>query len=423
MKDIWWIHPGKLLLFFMVPVYLFMVFIVPEVWPELVVLKAGQYIRGSYALLGLAILLTFSTFAIIGARVSIDSRQAGTPVRVHPKLLVTIGSLIIIAYGIWFYPALLRGSLVADRAAMNRMPGITSFTQLGVPFVTCYLGASLIEGRGYGPLLRFQFWLILLLTVMRVQLWMERLALIEVGVPIATLLFTHRTPRSAISRFFYRTSGALGPYLGIPALLLMFTATEFFRSWTVYSQTQNLPLLQFMTSRLVTYYFTALNNGAGMLATDIGHWPTFDFQNTADWFYRLPLGIGSEMQNLALPRGPIAKEFLTRWGDVEFNNLSGVFPIIYDLGEVIGILYFCAFGFAAGVLYRSFLNGRALGLLFFPPVYVGCLEIMRTAYLNGPRIVLMMVGCVAAYLQLRAARARDTRHEMLAHDVAPMLRR
>jgi hypothetical protein len=414
MKSIWWLHPGKLLLFFLVPVYLFVVFVVPTTWPRLIVLKGGMYANGSPALLGLAVLLAVGIFGVLGAHVAIDSRQLRSPVVLDERLLTAIGGLAIAAYLIWFYPAVLKGSMMADREAMGNTPGVTSFTQLGVPFVVCYLTGRLVGGQKFSRVIRWQFASILFLTVVRVQLWSERLAMIEVVAPMAVLVLTHRAPRTRVGRTAYQVVGLLGPFLAIPALLLIFTVTEFFRSWTVYSQTQDLPLIEFMTSRLITYYFTAINNGAGLLVTQEGRWPTFDLYYTLEWAYHLPLGIGHSLQDAMMGKEAAHGDFLLNFADVEFNNMSGIYPIIFDLGEVGGLLYFSVFGFVAGVLYRSMINGRALGLILYPPMFTGCLEVMRIAYLNGPRALLILFGCTFAYLQVRSAQGR------LSH--APLVR-
>jgi hypothetical protein len=165
-----------------------------------------------------------------------------------------------------------------------------------------------------------------------------------------------------------------------------------------------------MTARLVTYYFTALNNGAGMLATQEGAWPTYDFAYTADWFYHLPFGIGAAAQEMFLRRDTTG-DFLERWADVEFNNMSGIFPIVFDLGYVGATLYFCAFGFLAGVLYRSMSNGRVLGALFYGPFFVGCIEVLRISYVTGSRVVLIFVASTVVYLQMRASRSRVFRRQ------------
>lgn len=413
MNRIWWLHPGKLLLFFLVPVYVFVIFVVPSAWPELIVLKAGFYAKGGYALLGLAAVVATGSFAMLGAYVSVDAKQGESPVELSPRLLLGMGSLSIAAYLIWFYPAFLHGATAGDRTAMNQTPGVTSFTQLGVPFVVAYLVGRLVGRQHFGRLVRLQFWMILVLTLVRVQLWSERLAMIEVAAPIAVIVMTHREPRKYWERVIHRALAMFGPFLAIPALLLMFTVTEFFRSWTVYSQTQSRPLLEFMTSRLVTYYFTAINNGAGLLATQEGRWPSFDFYYTLEWFYKLPGGVGQAVFDALIDREVPHGVFLENFADVEFNNMSGIYPIMFDLGEVGGLIYFCAFGFVAGILYKSMLHQRALGLIFYPPVFVGCLEIMRIAYLNGSRAVLIVAGAAAAYLQLRTARARFIHREPL----------
>jgi hypothetical protein len=418
MKDIWWLHPGKLLLFFLVPVYLFVIYVVPPVWPQLLVLKAGLFVRGQLALLGLMALVGAGVVGMIGAYVSIDSRQADSAVVINPRLLAVIGSLSITAYLIWFYPVLLTGSFTADRTAMNQTPGVTSFTQLGVPFVVCYLVGRLVTGQRFSKLIHLQFFAILVLTLMRVQLWAERLAMIEVAAPMAVLILTFRQPRTSLGFKLQRVVALFGPFLAIPALLLMFTVTEFFRSWTVYSQTQNLPLLEFMTQRLVTYYFTASNNGAGLLATQEGRWPTFNFYYTAEWMYKLPAGIGQALQDATMGREAAHGEFLENFADVEFNNMSGIYPIIYDQGQILGLIYFCAYGLIAGLLYRSLMNRRALGLVFYPPVFVGCVEIMRIAYLNGSRAVLIIFGSVLVYLQVRVARSRVVEGQHLPPNVS-----
>lgn len=415
MKNIWWINPGKLTLFFMVPLYAFVVFVVPSLWPEYIVLKAGLYIRDQYAVYGLLALLALGIFALIGSRVTVDSKQAGTSIAIDPTLLFGMGMLVVAAYAIWFYPVVLRGSFVADREAMNRMPGITSFTQVGVPFATSYLAAVFVARQRMSSLVRLLFWMVLVLTVLRVQLWMERLALIEIALPMAAIVMTHRPPRTRFGYRIYRLVSSIGPFLGIPLLLLVFTLTEFFRSWTTYSQTQSVPLLPFMTARLVTYYFTALNNGAGILATQEGRWPTFDFAYTADWFYHLPFGIGSTAQQMFL-RTDTAGDFLERWADVEFNNMSGIFPIVYDLGFIGATLYFCLFGFLAGVLYRSMVNGRVLGTLFYGPFFVGCVEVLRISYVTGSRVVLIFAASIAVWVQMRALRSRASRrHRFVGH--------
>jgi hypothetical protein len=403
----WWIHPGKLALFFLLPIYVFIVYVVPVRWPHLVVLRGACFLLGGYAATGLVMLALFGLGGLIGGRLAFD--QAGRRAyRVQPWKLALVGALTILAYVIWFFP-LLHGRIPSSRDDLNQTPGITSFTQAGVPFVLCYLHCRFSSGQLFPPYVRWEVWLVVLLTLARVFLWMERLAAIELAVPALVLILTQTNARGAFRRARHIIV-AVGPYLGLPALLAAFTVTEYFRSWETYSQTQRLSLLDFMTSRVTTYYYTALNNGAGLLTTRSDEWPSYRFLYTADWFYRLPGGVGETFRRLFMDHGEHPTGlFLGSYADPEFNNMSGIFPMMYDLGTVGAGVYFVVFGVVAGMLYRSMMRGGKVGALLYPPVFVGCLEIFRTAYLNGPRVVLLFAGALFLLSQMRAVRSAGPR--------------
>jgi len=149
----------------------------------------------------------------------------------------------------------------------------------------------------------------------------------------------------------------------------------------------------------VTYYYTAINNGAGLLATST--WPDYDMVHVLNWFYRLPFGVG-QLFSSALGRGMLPTDsFLSRFGDVEFTNMSGVFPIVHDLGFAGGLLYFSGFGVIAGMMYRALTKGRRVGILLFPPLFVACLEVLRIAYLNNPRSFVIVLSALFAITQFR----------------------
>jgi hypothetical protein len=404
MRNVWWLHPGKLVYRFLVPLYLFIVYVVPAEWPQLLVLKGADYIQGPLAVMGLLMLGLFGLFGFIGSRVSIE-RPPPNGYLIDPFRLGFVGVLTVTAYVIGYLPIVARGQLLA-REELNMTPGITSFTQMGVPFTLCLLYCRFTTRQAFPRPIRWLFSAVIFLSVARVFIWGERLALIELVIPASLLLFTYRfVPRTPGQRALHGVVSIGGPFFAIFVLLVMFGFTEYFRSWQTYSQTQSRPLVEFMTSRVVTYYFTALNNGAGMLATRMGDWPTYNFLFTAEWLYRLPLGIGAGLHDTFIGTGehPDAA-FLNAYADVEFNNMSGIFPIAYDLGWVGAAVYFCIFGTVAGTLYRSMVTGGKIGGLLYPPVFLGTLEVMRESYLNGPRVVLLFLGAIFLLTQLRPAR-------------------
>jgi len=242
------------------------------------------------------------------------------------------------------------------------------------------------------------------LTVARVLMWSERLALVEIIVPMMVILITHAGARWRRFGWLRSTVAHGGPYLAIPVLFALFTVTEYFRSWKSYSHTQTRPLFEFMASRLVTYYFTALNNGAGMLRTSTDDWPTFHLLYTVNWLYQLPGGAGEAIASVVGVRESPTALFLNNYADPEFNNMSGIFPIIYDLGTSGGAIYFALFGFIAGLLYRSMVLGGKIGGILYPILFVGIVEIFRITYLNSSRTVLLVGGALVLLSQMRAVR-------------------
>jgi hypothetical protein len=401
---VWWIHPGKLTLFFIMPMYVFIVYIVPALWPQVILLKGDYYIQGFYAAIGLAMLSTLAVGGFLGARVSFD-RPAPAGYEISPLGISLIGAVALIAYVIWSFPVLLHGRVNLERGELNQTPGITSFNQMGIAFCLCYLNCALAGGQTFPIYVRLQVVAIAFFTIVRVFLWMERLAAIELGVSAVVVGLTYGRFRGTAVLRLRAILTKIGPYAAVPALFLAFTFTEYFRSWKTYSRTQSLPLLDFMVQRVTSYYFTALNNGAGLLTTRSSEWPSFRFIFVAEWIYKLPAGIGDGLYALANGgQEHPAASFLNSYATPEFNNMSGIFTIIYDVGVVGGLLYFLGMGIAAGMLYRSMIRGGSRGGMIYPIVVVAILEVMRVPYLNCTRVVTLFVGTFLLLAQMRPRR-------------------
>jgi hypothetical protein len=398
--EVWWLHPGKLLLGFLLPVYLFLVFAVPEFWPQLVVLRSRNYLDLAHAVLGAAAILTLAAGSMLGARLDLFPVRGRPVFEVGPRLLYVLGGLTLVAYTIWFWPILASGRIITQRDELNATPGITSFGQFGVPFVTCYAYVRWGARQQLPRSLHALFAAVVVMTVARVYLWSERLALIEMSLAGVIAFFSYARPQRGLLRTGMKLVARYGPLLGLPLLMAFFTATEFVRSWSSPSyRAQNLNLGEFMVARLVTYYYTSINNGAGLLATS--DWPSYELYHVLNWFYRLPFGIGAFFYAVLQRDASPADVFLYRYGDPEFNNMSGIFPIFYDLGVAGGLLYFSSLGLIAGMLYRGMRRGTRLGVMFFPSMFVATIECLRILYLNHPRAFLVLVGALAATTQLR----------------------
>ena len=88
-----------------------------------------------------------------------------------------------------------------------------------------------------------------------------------------------------------RQLASLAPFVGVVGLVIFFGATEYLRSWGTYYQYHSRGFLEFVVTRVTTYYFTALNNGAGLLA--MLDWPTWQFEHMLVWLHKFPFGVGS----------------------------------------------------------------------------------------------------------------------------------
>lgn len=401
---IWWLDPGRLLLSFVLPLY-FLIVVAAKASRDLVVLRAPDFMDWQYVLLGAACIAAMGWGALVGARLRV-ARPAAQFI-VNERFLLIAGCITIVAYLIWFAPLLLFREAIetilsspdkGDREAiLNRIPGVTSFSQLGVIFILCYMYATLHARQRLGRAVTIVFWTVIFLTVARVYVWEERLALIEIIVPALVIALPCVRPRKGFLWDIFRLFIKYGPFFAIPCLLVFFGVTEMFRSWSYYEGEYNFS--DFVVSRVATYYYTALNNGAGLL--DRFDWPAYKGTFLMEWLYQAPFGIGAAIAKEVGIRESPADRFLTQFADPEFNNMSGIFPPFYDVGILGGFCYFILLGLLAGTLYRRFRLGTRAGILLFPTLFTACMELLRVLYLNNPRTIVIYLGAALAATQLK----------------------
>ncbi|HTU60542.1 MAG TPA: hypothetical protein VMF89_18955, partial [Polyangiales bacterium] len=214
--SIWWLHPGKLVLGFMLPVYMFVAFAVPALWPHLIVLKARVYMDYEYASIGAGALLAVGVGAMLGGRFDIEPRRPRFNYVVDERFMLWIGGLTTTAYMIWFWPVIARGQLLLERDELNQTPGVTSFTQLGVIYVVCYLITTVRAGARTSAPVRWLFGFLLFLIILRVYVSSERLALIETAVPAAVIGLRYWEPERPALRSILGVIRGYGPVLAIP---------------------------------------------------------------------------------------------------------------------------------------------------------------------------------------------------------------
>jgi hypothetical protein len=362
--------------------------------------KTPKYIDETTLLLSLGCILAFLVgyFANVLLLQGAKSRSVNIFEMTDSRKQFLVGifeaSLALTLFGmaVWFALAIKRGlspshvllflqqqsgaSFVLRRNFFRSVPGLTTCTQFAMAAVsigTCAYVVTRHKMLGYSVLL------ILFVDAVRSFLLSERLALMEVAVPL-TVIWIHLVSSRADASQCRKLLLNLAPALGIAGMYILFTVSEAFRSWTFYSK-EGGSLLSFGATRLLGYYSTALNNSA--LFSKVLDRPGLPYL-TQEWLWHMPL-VGDVGGSTSLIMGFQYGTILKGGGNPEFNNPGGLLLPILDYGVTFGLLYWCIFGFAIATVYRSFKRYEVLGLFLYPIIFVGLLEISRSMYLTDGR--------------------------------------
>ncbi len=384
-SDLWWLHPVRLVVLMVIPIYTSFLFF------DFARVVKNVYVPSGYYFWGFALML-----AMVVGMVWAFARPAPGPVslpRFSRGVMMLLLGITLGAYAMWFGPLVLNpaalleiiaGSRAEVRGAVTTVPGVTTLTQLGVAYVIAYglkLGdptqrPTRLETVGCA--------LVILLAAFRAFAWAERLALIEVLVcfGVSRLGTMHLTARA--SRLL-----TLGPLFAVPMLYLLFTASEYFRSWEYYTHLYS-SVWAFSFDRLVTYYATATNNGIGILV-DTNDWPRYLGAYTFQFFWYMP-GLGPVLESVFGAMNPKPDEWLDMFARPEFNSPTSYFRTVLDFGFFGSIVYQVLLGYVIGRAYLSFRDERLFGRLMYPVFVLFIIESLRYTYLGETRFVPLMLG-------------------------------
>lgn len=354
-----------------------------------------DYFNFEYFLLGLTYLCILGVTSFLGSlKNSPTQKDKSISVKSNPLFMDFLAAVTVMAYLIWFWDIIknpelftrvIVGLYLNVRQEISTIPGLTTLTQLGVVyaiFFACYKWVWKKELK-----LRYYIYLytLILLGIIRTIAWSERLATIEVVLPMALIYFYNYHGKNRIKRFINLT----GPYLGIFFILIFFGIFEFIRSWGK-QQVNADSLISFMIDRFGYYYYSSMNNGAGLL-TEFP-WPNFDGQFTMKWIYTFPI-----LSDYLPSYTDHGRKFLTYFADVEFTTYSGFFPVFYDIGIVGGLIYASIYGFIIGFCYRKFKEGIGFGLLMYPILFTSLAELLRILYMSYSRIIPIIIFMIIGY--------------------------
>lgn len=390
----WWTSPAGITMGFLLPV-LFLIAYVGESNLPGITIRGVRFLSIGYIALGAMLLAVIALAGWIGQHMHLRSAAVAEVGDWDFAGCVAAG-IAVVAYVFWFRdfflnPMLLvhtlQGTYRPDRSNIELTPGFTSLANVAPAFFSIYAYRLAFPGPRITRAAHVFCAVLIPLTLFRVYAWSERLALIEAVVPFAlaggAVAFRSRRP-------FVRTLIWGGPFVALPALVLYFGIAEYVRSWTSPTYSGKLGFWDFAIGRMASYYYTSLNNGAGYLATV--NWPTFKFEHTLFWLHRAPFSIGPQFSSWVDLTHFWTEPFLAKYGDPEFNNPSGIYGVIGDLGLPLGIAYFAVLAAAGGLLFRAYCAGRLIGAALYPIFFLSFLEVFRYAYFGSPRAFTWILG-------------------------------
>ncbi|MBW0114574.1 O-antigen polymerase [Pseudonocardia abyssalis] len=285
---------------------------------------------------------------------------------------------------------------------LGTAPGLTTMTQFGPAAVIVSALAFCRSPR------RSEFIKIVIVVGMslpRAFFLTERLAVLELVVPLVAVLAMGASVRPRL-----RSAVGLLPAVAVPVVVGVFALFEYTRSWAYFRTRTDVPFAQFAVERLAGYYTTALNNGALQLVhSDYpGRWP----RATLEAFWTAP-GISQlNLYQLLDGHDPESDyvQLLATYGNPEFNNAGGIADPFLDWGVIGGLVYFLAVGVIAGAAHCGSLASRPAGMLFYPILFLGLLELPRYLYWSQGRALPTLLGLSGVALALSRADFWTTRH-------------
>ena len=403
----WWTYPSRIALFVMLPIFLACAALGEADYA--VYKHSHKFLTGDAVYLGVAAIIGFALFSFLfEPRRALPEIAQRIPAAALDRAIAVIGTLVVFAYVMFLSPLLIKPQLILEhmqgsstamytlRETLNRVPGVTSFMSLQSLLAVLIICYTHLTGQARPRLLRWLLMAVAVCCVLRSWLWSERLATIELFLPVMLLMFARISP--AWSERPLRPF-AFAPVGGFVALLAVFTLGEYFRSWQFYQHVFPGTFAEFIAVRFAGYYATALNNGAALITlVDPFNSPVM----TGDWLAKFPL---FDLQSAASANFE-SMQFLDAYLNPELNNMSGIFLPIADFGPVAGLLAWCGLGALSGWLLRSAASGRVAGLIFYPVWFTGVIEMLRVFYWGETRFFPVVLGGLALtwYLKRQSER-------------------
>lgn len=393
-NKIWWMNPIYIIVFLHLPILTTAYYLEPK-WYKFTASQL-KYIDTQYYIYGIIGFIFLIAGIKISESIPLSKHNASNIINTRRLDLVfnAMLYLYICANTILFYEFIKNPQyflMIANaeveqgygRELAQTIPGITTLSQLGICLsIICSYKISLdIDKNKY---LKIMF-LIVIISLVRAFVRSERLALIEVLVVFSLPYFLYNSKFRKIIRII--------PLIAIPGLVLIFSISEYFRSWIHYYNKRYEYFSDFIFDRFSSYFMIAQNSAVSYLKhIEINDYPWL----TNQWLFKFP-GINylndlyrSGYENYML--------FLRIHLDPQYNNYAPIYAIYTDFGLVIGMLILLILGILTGHFHRTFQNQNGIGLFIYPAWFIGVLELSRTFSWGSSRFFIVFISFFIIYL-------------------------
>src|SRR3569833_170575 len=384
---LWWMNPVAVTCGLAIPIVVFSTFIPDDIYQ---LWSIRRHWGGSD--LGIA-LLCIGALLLGGLLASRSRGSSHKPLTLSaaqqaalPKVMNVVLALMLASYVFWIMSArsegaslaLLRNALSFQEGAIGALKdrsapvaGLTTFTQLGPIYVVLWVVARRLGLVRLWPLI-----LVIALAAMRAFFYGERLARMEVLVPLVlSLVLFSRTKRKAP-----RLRSSLAPLMALPVVWFVFAVFEYSRSWLYYRNFVSLSYPEFVSVRLLGYYVTTNNNSALYYdsVTTQPHIPFYPFAGFWDFPGRSLIFDSPTFGGYA-PRDWWGRILRTN-NNEKNNNENTNLVSAADLSLAGALLYWLTLGLGLGIAFRLMTQGKMLGILVYGVSMIGLLEQTRMIY-------------------------------------------
>ncbi len=420
----WWLHPGAAVVALVVPTLLVALLTSPETYRE--AWRTPKWVSmDTVALVGPALAALVLGCVAGGCLVrrgrpgtapwpTLSPGTEATLRRAFPILIritfaaYALWGLALLARGItpWGLVDMARSGQIYDSALRDRLRGISGVTTLTQVGVAAVIVGAVLDARQRSRAIRRSLLILLAIAAARSYFLAERLAIIELAVP--WLVVRGAVAAGSPSRHRRRLV-QFAPLLAVPLLFAVFAGFELSRSWSYFSSTSQQSYSSFAVSRLLGYYTTSYNNG--QVLYDHYRWDAQLPYYSVEFFWSFP-AVQSVVpyERVTAPTPPADRpryeDVLARYANPEFNSPNGLVAPAVDFGPVGGIAFLAVAGVAAGAAYQSFRRSRTIGMLLYPAIFTGLLELPRELYWTLGRNLPVWVALVAV-LWAVGRQARD----------------